>query len=146
MDCIKKSKSTIMTSSLKYFQIRIKHILWVHNYISSSFVFVAYCLCWNVSCKTCIFQTLALAKLGGNFGSWIVSILAVPDLILYGNSINISLFFSKTFDTQNSKFKHEVWNSGCPDFWWNFKTFIFKLHNLFPSQSIFNLKATIWAQ
>ena len=35
---------------------------------------------------------------------------------------------------------------GCLDFWWNFKTFISKLHNLFPSQSIFNLKAHRWAQ
>ena len=24
---------------------------------------------------------------------------------------------------------------GWPDFWWNFKTFISKLHNLFPSQN-----------
>ena len=35
---------------------------------------------------------------------------------------------------------------GCPDFWWNFKTFISKLHNLFLSQSIFNLEAPRWAQ
>ena len=28
-----------------------------------------------------------------------------------------------------------------PEVWWIFKTFISKLHNLFPSQSIFNLKA-----
>ena len=31
-----------------------------------------------------------------------------------------------------------VTTRGCPDFWWNFKTFISKLHYLFPSQSIFN--------
>ena len=40
----------------------------------------------------------------------------------------------------------QVQTRGCPDFWWNFKTFISKLHNLFPSQSIFNLKAPRWAQ
>ena len=28
-----------------------------------------------------------------------------------------------------------------PELWWTFKTFISKLHNLFRSQSIFNLKA-----
>ena len=32
-----------------------------------------------------------------------------------------------------------------PEVWWTFKTFISKLHNLFPSQSIFNLKAPRWA-
>ena len=31
-----------------------------------------------------------------------------------------------------------------PEVWWNFKTFILKLHNLFPSQSIFNFKAPRW--
>ena len=34
---------------------------------------------------------------------------------------------------------YRILTRGCPDFWWNFKTFISKLHNLFPSQSIFNL-------
>ena len=33
-----------------------------------------------------------------------------------------------------------------PELWWTFKTFISKLHNLFPSQSIFNLIAPRWAQ
>ena len=32
-----------------------------------------------------------------------------------------------------------------PEVWWTFKTFISKLHDLFPSQSIFNLKAPRWA-
>ena len=35
---------------------------------------------------------------------------------------------------------------GCSAFWWNFKTFISKLHNLFPSQSIFGFKAPRWVQ
>ena len=36
-----------------------------------------------------------------------------------------------------------VMTRALPEFWWNFKTFISKLLNLFPSQS--NLKASRWA-